>query len=312
LQRESSFCKGLSYPLPLHPHPSPPSKQGRGKKNTTLSPCRRSRPCTSLFILNFPAHRSPCPSYLAQRKAPLDFSLHPAGSKSPARVLQYSSSAAPPQNPFAAAASRMPCGTRIAVYQAWGQPTSSRTSVRSRAGYYPTVFLARVVRLPHRELLQYYYRTRGRTMDFRPTSAYPGAITFWRALSRNAPWFSNLETVTNRLQSHALAAQACFPRFVPGQIRTILTHRPSVWRAADRSVAPRPATARFPKGKTQSSTYVVRGWRAIRGFDNFHEVCPDACRRRQMSFLSSSARTRVCYGGTWIHGAKLKTFKHGA
>ena len=182
-----------------------------------------------------------------------------------------------------------------AIYEALrARPDIRPDLVVGHSGYLSTSFLRELYSCPIVNYFEYYYRTTGSDMDFRPEFPYP-EINRLRAHARNTILLLDLE--------------CCDLGYSPTQWqrdRLPWTYRPKVRVVFDgmdtglwypRANLPR----RFgnwtvPDG-AKLVTYVARGMESIRGFDIFMKAANILCRRRKDVVFVVVGEDRVFYGG---------------
>jgi glycosyltransferase involved in cell wall biosynthesis len=162
------------------------------------------------------------------------------------------------------------------------------------SGFLSTAFLRELYDCPIVNYFEYYYRTSGADMDFRPDFPYP-VINRLRAHARNANILLDLETC-DAGYSPTRWQRSLFPGVFRDKIRAIFDGiDTAVWR-------PLPGAPRrvgnwaVPEG-VRLVTYVSRGMESIRGFDIFMQAARRLAERRKDVLFVVVGEDRVCYGG---------------
>jgi len=141
---------------------------------------------------------------------------------------------------------------------------------------------------------EYYYRTVGADMDYRPDFPYP-AINRLRAHARNANILLDLENC-DAGYNPTRWQRNLFPDTYRPKLRVIFDGiDTAVWR-------PLPDPPRrlgnwdIPSGM-RVVTYVSRGMESIRGFDIFMRAARIVCERSKDVIFVVVGEDRICYGG---------------
>jgi glycosyltransferase involved in cell wall biosynthesis len=252
-----------------------------------------------LFIhQNFPAQFGHVAAYLAQRKGfRCSFvSEASAGNVWGIERIQYRiRGGATEQTHYCSRSFENAIWHSHAIYEALEQrPDLKPDLVVAHSGFLSTVFLRELYDCPIVNYFEYYYRTHGADMDFRPDFPYP-AINRLRARARNAHLLLDLEDC-DAAYSPTRWQRALFPAIYRPKIRTIFDGiDTAVWR-------PQPGAPRrvgdwaVPEG-VRIVTYVSRGLESIRGFDVFMKTAKILCERRRDVVFFVVGEDRICYGG---------------
>ena len=182
-----------------------------------------------------------------------------------------------------------------AVYQALeARPDIRPDLVVAHSGFLNTVFLRELYDCPFVNYFEYYYRTKGADMDFRPDFPYP-AVNSLRARARNANLLLDLEDC-DAGYSPTRWQRGLFPAVYRPKIRTIFDGiDTAVWRPLPG--APRQVGGRAIPDGVHVVTYVSRGMESIRGFDIFMKTAKVLCERRKDVVFVVVGEDRICYGG---------------
>jgi glycosyltransferase involved in cell wall biosynthesis len=166
--------------------------------------------------------------------------------------------------------------------------------VVAHSGFLSTVFLRELYDCAIVNYFEYYYRTKGADMDFRPDFPYP-AINRLRARARNAVALLDLDNC-DAAYSPTRWQRSLFPRLFQDKIRTIFDGIDvSIWRPM--TGVPRKIGDRTIPEHVRIVTYVSRGMESIRGFDVFMQAARLLCQRRQDVVFVVVGEDRICYGG---------------
>ena len=182
-----------------------------------------------------------------------------------------------------------------AVHDALAQRPDIRPDlIVGHTGFASTLYLRELYDCPIINYFEYFYRTLGSDMDFRPEFVGP-PIDRLRARTRNAMILLDLENC-DAGYSPTLWQRSRLPETFHDKVDVIFdgvdTKR---WR-------PLPDTPRrlgqhvVPK-RTRIVTYVARGFESMRGFDVFMKAANRICRRRKDVIFVVVGADRVCYGG---------------
>jgi glycosyltransferase involved in cell wall biosynthesis len=164
----------------------------------------------------------------------------------------------------------------------------------AHSGFLSTVFLRELYACPMVNYFEYFYRTRGSDMDFRPD--FPTSeMNRLRARARNAVLLLDLENCDvgyspTRWQRERL------PRLFHDKVRVVFDGiDTSLWRP--RPGLPRRVGDRAIPDDMKIVTYVSRGMESMRGFDIFMKAAHLLCQRRKDVVFVVVGQDRVCYGG---------------
>jgi glycosyltransferase involved in cell wall biosynthesis len=164
----------------------------------------------------------------------------------------------------------------------------------AHSGFLSTAFLRELHDCPIVNYFEYYYRTRGADMDFRPDFPYP-AVNRLRARARNAVALLDLETC-DAGYSPTRWQHSLFPRPFQDKVRVIFDGIDTgIWRPL--TGVPRRIGERVIPDDVKIVTYVSRGLESIRGFDIFMQAARLLCQRRRDVLFVVVGEDRVCYGG---------------
>ncbi|MGH7201250.1 MAG: glycosyltransferase [Planctomycetaceae bacterium] len=166
--------------------------------------------------------------------------------------------------------------------------------VVAHSGFASSVFLRELYACPIINYFEYFYRTKGSDMDFRPD--FPcDELTRLRAHARNAGLLLDLDNC-DAGYSPTRWQRDRFPPAYHEKVRVIFDGiDTALWRrdeTAPRELAGQP----LPEG-TRLVTYVSRGMESMRGFDIFMKIAKRLCDRRGDVVFAVVGEDRVCYGG---------------
>ncbi|MBI2807061.1 MAG: glycosyltransferase [Planctomycetes bacterium] len=252
-----------------------------------------------LFIhQNFPAQFGHIAAYLVQQKRfrCTFLSEQPPQAFGGIECVQYKlQGGATPATHFCSRTFENAIWHSHAAFQALqARPDIKPDLVVAHSGFLSTVFLRELYDCPIVNYFEYYYRTHGSDMDFRPEFPNP-AMNALRAHARNAVALLDLENCDIGY-SPTRWQRSLFPRLFQDKIRAIFDGiDTNIWRPLP--TGPRRLGDRvFPEG-TRIVTYVSRGMESIRGFDIFMKVAKRICQRRSDVVFLVVGDDRVCYGG---------------
>ncbi len=193
-----------------------------------------------------------------------------------------------------------------ALYEALeARPDIRPDLVVAHSGFLSTVFLRELFDCAIINYFEYYYRTRGSDMDFRPDFPYP-AINRLRARARNAVVLLDLENC-DAAYSPMRWQRSLFPACFQEKIRVIFDGvDTTIWRPM--TGVPRRIGDRVIPDGVRIVTYVSRGFESIRGFDIFMQVAKHLYQRRSDVVFVVVGEDRICYGGDEDYTG-LKSFK---
>ncbi len=251
-----------------------------------------------LFIhQNFPAQFGHVAAYLARHKGwrCTFLSQQPPGSGGVERIQYHVQGGATRQTHYCSRTFENAIWHSHAVYQALeARPDLRPDLVVAHSGFLSTVFLRELYDCPIINYFEYFYRTRGADMDFRPDFPYP-AVNRLRARARNAAVLLDLEDC-DAAYSPTRWQRSLFPRVFQDKIRVIFDGiDTALWRP--QTGAPRRLGDRTIPDDMHIVTYVARGMESIRGFDIFMRFARLLGRRRPDVLFVVVGEDRVCYGG---------------
>jgi glycosyltransferase involved in cell wall biosynthesis len=252
-----------------------------------------------LFIhQNFPAQFGHIAGYLIRRKGfrCTFLSQQPPGNHNGIECIQYQlKGGATEKNHYCSRSFENAIWHSAAVHQALeARPDIKPDLVVAHAGFLSTVFLRELYDCPIINYFEYFYRTKGADMDFRPDFPYP-TINRLRARARNATLLLDLENC-DAGYSPTRWQRSLFPAIFQDKIRTIFDGIDTgIWRPL-KDVPRRIGERVIPEG-TRIVTYVSRGMESIRGFDIFMKAAKLLYQRRQDVLFVVVGEDRVCYGG---------------
>jgi glycosyltransferase involved in cell wall biosynthesis len=182
-----------------------------------------------------------------------------------------------------------------AAYEALkDRPDIKPDLVVAHSGFLSTVFLRELYDCPIVNYFEYYYRTKGADMDFRPDFPYPTANAI-RAHARNAHVLLDLENC-DAGYSPTRWQRSLFPAIFQPKIRTIFDGiDTNIWRPL--TGVQRRLGDRVIPDSTRIVTYVSRGMESIRGFDIFMKTAKAIYQQRPDVLFLVVGDDRVCYGG---------------
>ncbi len=263
-----------------------------------------------LFIhQNFPAQFGHIAAYLVERKgfrATFVSEQPPANDGGIERIQYKIASGATAQTHYCSRSYENAIWHSHAVYDALAaRPDIKPDLVVAHSGFLSTVFLRELYDCPIVNYFEYYYRTTGADLDFRPDFPNP-AINKLRARARNATLLVDLEDC-DAGYSPTRWQRGLFPRLFQDKIRTIFDGiDTSVWRP--QAGLPRRIGDRTVPDDVRIVSYVSRGMESIRGFDIFMQAAKRICQRRGAVLFVVVGEDRVCYGGD-LDFTGGKTFK---
>jgi glycosyltransferase involved in cell wall biosynthesis len=252
-----------------------------------------------LFVhQNYPAQFGHIASYLAQRKGYrcTFLSQQPPGKNGAIERIQYQlKGGATAQTHYCSRTFENAIWHSHGLYEALdARPDIKPDLIVAHSGFLSTIFLRELYDCPMVNYFEYYYRTRGADMDFRPDFPYP-AINRLRARARNAVALMDLENC-DAAYSPTRWQRSLFPRFFQDKIRTIFDGiDTTIWRPL--AGGPRRIGDRVIPEGTRIVTYVSRGLESLRGFDIFMQAAKRICQRRSDVIFFVVGEDRVCYGG---------------
>jgi glycosyltransferase involved in cell wall biosynthesis len=161
------------------------------------------------------------------------------------------------------------------------------------SGFCSTVFLRELYDAPIVNYFEYFYRTTGTDMDFRPDFP-PTEANRLRVRARNATLLLDLDNC-DAGYSPTWWQRDLLPRQYHDKVRVIFDGiDTSLWR-------PIPGQARRLGDRTfpddvRIVTYAARGFESMRGFDIFMKVAKKLCDRRRDVIFLIAGEDRGCYG----------------
>jgi glycosyltransferase involved in cell wall biosynthesis len=263
-----------------------------------------------LFVhQNFPAQFGHIAAYLVQCKGyRCSFaSQQPAGNVGGIECVQYTiKGGATEQTHYCSRSFENAIWHSHALYDALqARPDLKPDLVVAHSGFLSTVFLRELYDCPVVNYFEYYYRTVGADMDYRPDFPYP-AINRLRAHARNANILLDLENC-DAGYSPTRWQRSLFPRTYRDKIRVIFDGiDTTVWKPLPG--APRRVGNLAVADDMRIITYVSRGMESIRGFDIFMKFAKQMCARRRDVLFFVVGEDRVCYGGD-LEFTGAKSFK---
>jgi glycosyltransferase involved in cell wall biosynthesis len=263
-----------------------------------------------LFIhQNFPAQFGHIASFLAQRhgfRCTFLSQQAPGISGGVERIQYQIKGGARMENHYCSRTFENAIWHSHALYEALeARPDIKPDLIVAHSGFLSTIFLRELYECAIVNYFEYYYRTRGADMDFRPDFPYP-AINRLRARARNAVALMDLENCDIGY-SPTRWQRSLFPRIFQDKIRTIFDGIDTgIWRPL--TGVPRRLGDRVIPDGMRVVTYVSRGMESIRGFDIFMQVAKRLCERRSDVLFIVVGEDRICYGGDEEFTGK-KSFK---
>ena len=252
-----------------------------------------------LFVhQNFPAQFGHVASYLARShgfRCTFVSQMPPGRGEGVERIQYVLKGGATEQTHYCSRSIESAIWHSHAIYEALrARPDIRPDLIVGHSGYLSTSFLRELYSCPIVNYFEYYYRTTGADMDFRPEFPYP-EINRLRAHARNTLLLLDLE--------------CCDLGYSPTQWqrdRLPWTYRPKVRVVFDgvdtklwypRANLPRRfGNWTIPEG-AKLVTYAARGMESIRGFDIFMKAANILCRRRKDVVFVVVGEDRVFYGG---------------
>lgn len=178
--------------------------------------------------------------------------------------------------------------------------------VVGHSGFGSTLFLQELYPdVPVINLFEYFYRTTGSDMDFRPEFP-PTAIDRLRAQARNAMILLDLDHCTAGYCPTSWQ-RSRFPAEYQSKLRVIFDGIDTeIWKPMEGQLG-QIGNRTIPPG-TKIVTYAARGFEAMRGFDIFMRAAQMVAERRSDVLFVVIGKDQVCYGGDLKHTAG-KSFK---
>jgi glycosyltransferase involved in cell wall biosynthesis len=182
-----------------------------------------------------------------------------------------------------------------AVYEALrARPDIKPDLIVGHSGFLTTIFLRELYPCPIVNYFEYFYRTTGSDMDFRPDLPYP-EINRLRARARNGPLLLDLENC-DRGYCPTQWQRSRIPQLFHDKVRVIFDGIDTRFWQPLEGVSLSIGTRTIPPG-TRLVTYVARGMESIRGFDIFMKMAKVLYSRRSDVLFVVVGLDRVCYGG---------------
>ncbi len=181
-----------------------------------------------------------------------------------------------------------------AVYEAMkARPDIQPDLVVGHSGFGSTLWLADLYDCPIIDYFEYYYRSKGSDLDFRPDFPVK-ELDILRSRTRNAMILCDLQTCT-RGYCPTEYQRSLFPAEYDQKLEAIIDGvDTSEWTRKD---VPRQIQGREIPSGTKIVTYVSRGFESMRGFDIFMKAAKKICDARQDVVFICVGSDRVCYGG---------------
>ncbi len=252
-----------------------------------------------LFIhQNFPAQFGHVAHYLSKHKGfrCTFLSEQPAGTSGGIERIQYRlRGGATEQSHYCSRTFENAIWHSHAAYEALAARQDIQPDlVVAHSGFLSTVFLRELYDCPIVNYFEYFYRTTGSDMDFRPD--FPSsAISRLRARARNATFLLDLENC-DAGYSPTRWQQQRFPAMFRPKIRILFDGvDTTLWRPL--TGVPRRVAGRDIPADVRIVTYVSRGMESMRGFDLFMKAARLLCQRRQDVLFVVVGEDRICYGG---------------
>jgi len=184
------------------------------------------------------------------------------------------------------------CG---AVYEALrARPDIRPDLVVGHSGFGSTLFLRELYDCPIVNYFEYFYRSAGSEMDFRPEFPVHEEKRL-RARARNAMILLDLDNCTAGY-SPTEWQHGLLPREYQPKVRVIHDGMDTaLWRP--QPGLPRRLGERELPDDVRIVSYVARGFESMRGFDIFMKVAKRLCDRRRDVIFLVAGQDRICYGG---------------
>ncbi len=193
-----------------------------------------------------------------------------------------------------------------AVHEAMkARPDIKPDLVVGHSGFGSTVWLADLYDCPIINYFEYYYRSKGSDLDFRPDFPVKPQDVL-RSRSRNAMILLDLQTCTKGY-TPTKYQQSLMPVEYQPKIEQIFDGiDTNIWK---RNPNPSREIAghKIPEGK-KVVTYVSRGFESMRGFDVFMKSAKQICDARDDVIFLCVGSDRVCYGGD-LNRIKEETYR---
>lgn len=181
-----------------------------------------------------------------------------------------------------------------AVYEAMkNRPDIKPDLVVGHSGFGSTLWLADLYDCPIINYFEYYYRSKGSDLDFRPDFPVK-ELDVLRSRTRNSMILLDAQTCTMGYCPTAYQ-RSLFPDEYQPKLETIFDGiDTNIWY---RKQIPRVIQGRVIPPEMKIVTYVSRGFESMRGFDVFMKVAKKICDARKDVIFLCVGSDRVCYGG---------------
>ncbi len=253
-----------------------------------------------LFVhQNFPAQFGPFASRLARRPGwKCSFVAGTANGAIPGVdvILQKNKGGATEKTHYCSRTFENATWQTHAVYEALeARPDVRPDIIVGHSGFGSTLFLRELY--PDAKIVnffEYFYRTVGADMDFRPDFPSKG-IDKLRARARNATILLDLDNC-DLGYSPTEWQRSLLPAEYRPKVRTVFDGiDTNLWKPVPG--APRQIAGRDVPAGTKIVTYVSRGMESMRGFDIFLRMAKILGDRRKDVVFAVVGKDRVCYGG---------------
>lgn len=181
-----------------------------------------------------------------------------------------------------------------AVYEAMkNRPDIKPDLVVGHSGFGSTLWLADLYDCPIINYFEYYYRSKGSDLDFRPDFPVK-ELDVLRSRTRNAMILLDAQTCT-RGYCPTGYQRSLFPDEYQPKLETIFDGiDTTIW---NRRQVPRVVQGQVIPPEMKIVTYISRGFESMRGFDIFMKVAKKVCDARKDVVFVCIGSDRVCYGG---------------
>lgn len=264
-----------------------------------------------LFVhQNFPAQFGPFASRLAKRSGwKCTFATGKANGGIPGVevILHKNQGGATDRNHYCSRTFENAIWQTHAVFEALAaRPDIRPDIIVGHSGFGSTLFLRELypnVRIVN--LFEYFYRTTGADMDFRPD--FPSKnLDKLRARARNATILLDLDNC-DLGYSPTNWQRSLLPKEFQPKVRTVFDGIDTELWKPNPDAPRRIGDFTVPAG-TKIITYVSRGMESMRGFDIFMRAANQLARRRSDVIFAVVGQDRICYGGDEKHTGG-KSFK---
>ena len=180
------------------------------------------------------------------------------------------------------------------VYDAMkNRPDIKPDLIVGHSGFGSTLWLADLYDCPIINYFEYYYRSKGSDLDFRPDFPVK-ELDVLRSRTRNAMILLDAQTCA-RGYCPTGYQRSLFPAEYQPKLETIFDGiDTNIWY---RKQLPRQIQGRVIPPHMKIVTYVSRGFESMRGFDVFMKVAKKICDARQDVIFVCIGSDKVCYGG---------------